>query len=138
MCDQNERVMLCVDDEPVVLTSLQQELAEHFGDDYLYEIAENAEEALEMIAELLDEGLKILIIVSDWLMPGLKGDEFLIRVHRQHPDIIKILLTGQADSDAVERAKREANLHACLRKPWKKDDLTRIIASGVRDREHVL
>ena len=38
---------------------------------------------------------------------GIKGDEFLIQVHRNFPKIIKVMLTGQADNDAVENAKKK-------------------------------
>ena len=59
------------------------------------------------------------MVVSDWLMPGIKGDELLIKVHQKYPKIITVMLTGQADVDAVERAVEEADLYCCLYKPWK-------------------
>ena len=39
-------------------------------------------------------------------MPGIKGDEFLIRVHQKYPKIVKVMLTGQADEVAIERVKK--------------------------------
>ena len=48
-----------------------------------------------------------IIIVSDWLMPGMKGDEFLIQVHQKFPHIVKVLLTGQADSEAILSQARQ-------------------------------
>lgn len=36
---------------------------------------------MELIDELKEDGLDILVIISDWLMPGIKGDELLISVH---------------------------------------------------------
>ena len=56
------------------------------------------------------------MIISDWLMPGMKGDELLIRIHELFPKVVKIMLTGQADEVAVNRAKELANLHCCLYK----------------------
>ena len=116
-------VILCVDDEKVVLKSLKTQLKEAFGEAYLYELAEDADEALELIHELSDDEDRIILIVSDWLMPGMKGDEFLTRVHQDFPSIIKILLTGQADELAIARAKEQANLHQCLYKPWSEEEL---------------
>ncbi|RKZ38234.1 MAG: response regulator, partial [Gammaproteobacteria bacterium] len=101
----DERVILCVDDEEIVLNSLEMQFKEQLGEEYTYEFAENAEDALEIIEELNEENVKILVVISDWLMPGLKGDEFLIKVHQKFPRIVKVLLTGQADEQAVERAK---------------------------------
>jgi CheY-like chemotaxis protein len=127
----SEKVILCVDDEEIVLNSLEMQLKDQFGDQYLYEFAESAEEALEIIDELHEEGTEVLVIVSDWLMPGIKGDEFLIKVHDKFPNIIKVLLTGQADEQAVERAKHEANLHRCIHKPWETTELINTIRSGL-------
>lgn len=125
-------VILCVDDEMVVLNSLKIQLKKEFGDAYLYEIAENADEAMEIIDEIEEEqASNILVIVSDWLMPGIKGDEFLIGVHKKYPKIVKVILTGQADELAIERVKKQANLHHCLYKPWDGKELVEIIKSGL-------
>jgi response regulator RpfG family c-di-GMP phosphodiesterase len=64
-------------------------------------------------------------------MPGMKGDEFLIKIHQRFPEVIKVMLTGQADEAAIERATQEANLHACLYKPWTEADLTQIITTAI-------
>lgn len=123
--------ILCVDDERVILDSLKRQLRRRFGNDYVYEMAESADDAWEIMQELLDDDVQVVVVVSDWLMPGMKGDEFLIKVHEQYPDVIKILLTGQADDHAVERARNQANLHSYLHKPWLEDDLVTAITSGL-------
>ncbi|MBF0469677.1 MAG: response regulator [Desulfamplus sp.] len=126
-----KKVILCVDDEKFVLDTLRTQITSHYGSDYECEIAENAEEALELIEEYHIDNLDLIIIVSDWLMPGIKGDEFLVRVHQKFPDIVKVMLTGQADADAIDRVKREASLHRCLHKPWKEHDLIETIKTGL-------
>jgi len=113
------------------LESLRSQLREAFGHAYSDEIAQDAEDALEVIDELQQEGTQVILIVSDWLMPGMKGDEFLIEVHRQFPEVIKILLTGQADQEAIARAQAQANLHRCLFKPWSETDLVESVQSGL-------
>ncbi len=123
--------ILCVDDEAVVLDTLEIELQKAFGNAYSYEFAESAEEALEVIEELNEEGVDILLIVSDWLMPGMKGDELLIQVHKKWPTIVKIMLTGQADEEAIERAQHQAHLHRCLYKPWDSKELIETIKAGL-------
>ena len=127
----SDKVILCVDDESIILNSLEMQLKDQFGDTYIYEFAESAEEALEIMEEFAEEGLELLVIVSDWLMPGLKGDEFLIKVHKKFPKIVKVLLTGQADEDAIKRVKNEANLHRCIHKPWDADELIDTIKTGL-------
>ncbi|MFL9454225.1 response regulator [Tolypothrix bouteillei VB521301_2] len=131
----SKSAILCVDDETVVLESLELELRRAFDDVYLYEFAESAEEALELLAELMENGIEIIVIVSDWLMPGMKGDEFLILIHRQYPNIITIMLTGQANKEAIERAVTQANLYAHLPKPWNSKKLIETIKSGIAQYE---
>lgn len=124
-------VILCVDDELIVLESLRSQLREAFGDTYFYEIAQDADDALEVINEFQDDQIDIIVIVSDWLMPGMKGDEFLIQVHQRFPRVIKVMLTGQADEAAIARAQEQANLHRCLFKPWTEAELISTIQSGL-------
>lgn len=123
--------ILCVDDEVVVLESLEIELKKAFGNAYVYEFAESGEEALEIIDELNEEDIDILVIISDWLMPGMKGDELLINIHKKFPKLVTVMLTGQADQEAVERAQAQANLYAYLHKPWKNSELIQTIKSGL-------
>ncbi len=126
-----KKAILCVDDESMILDSLKEQIENRLGDEYIYETAENAEEGLEVIEELVEDGTEVLIIVSDWLMPGIKGDEFLVEVHKRFPGIVKVMLTGQAQQEAIDNAKNNANLHACLFKPWAEDDLINTIKSGL-------
>ena len=125
------KAILCVDDEEMILTSLKDQLRNHFKDSYQYEFAESADEAMEVVEELHEDGMEVLIIVSDWLMPGMKGDEFLTKVHERFPNIVTVLLTGQADETAVDRTRRRANLHRCLYKPWSEKDLIETLVSGL-------
>ena len=127
----SESAILCVDDEVVILDSLKEQLKRQFGDRFIYEVAESAAEAWEVIEELQEDDIKVIAIVSDWLMPGIKGDEFLIQIHQRFPHLVTVMLTGQADETAIARAKEEANLHACLHKPWTEQELTQIITSAI-------
>lgn len=119
----NQQVIICVDDEKTVLRSLKAELQEAVGNDYIIEIAEGGEEALELIEELLEDGYEIPLIISDHIMPGMKGDELLKQAHLISPKTIKIMLTGQADVEAIARAINSANLYRYITKPWQAEDL---------------
>jgi adenylate cyclase len=120
----NELAILVVDDEPMVLESLAEELQRNFGQDYQIEAAESGEEALEIIKELHVERIEIAVVVSDHLMPGMKGDELLIQIHSQYPNILKIMLTGQAGVEAVGNVVNLANLYRYIAKPWDSTDLS--------------
>ncbi|MDX2063379.1 MAG: response regulator [Bacteroidia bacterium] len=118
-----KRAILCVDDEKIVLDSLQEQLRTTFGERFEYEIAESVEEAWEVIEDLVNDGYEMVLVISDWLMPRVKGDTFLIDVHAKYPETVTIMLTGQADPDAVQNAMENANLYAYIRKPWREEDL---------------
>jgi DNA-binding NtrC family response regulator len=129
----SNKAILCVDDEQIVLMSLRDQIARNFGDTYTYEIASSVEEAWEVIEEFCEEGISVLLIVSDWLMPNVKGDEFLIEVHKRFPHIITVMLTGQADEAAIERTRVEANLYACIFKPWTEEELVCTIRTSLEN-----
>jgi len=120
---KNKAVILCVDDEKIVLDSLQEQLESTFGDKFQYEIAESVDEAWEVIEDLVSDGFEMVLVISDWLMPRVKGDTFLVDVHKKFPSTVTIMLTGQADPEAVENAMNNANLHAYIKKPWREADL---------------
>lgn len=127
-----KNTILCVDDEKIVLDSLKTQLRTLFGDNFNYEIAQNGNEALDVVEELQEDNLDVIIVITDYVMPGMYGDEFLIKLHQKHPKIRKIMLTGQADDNAIKRAREKANLLFCIRKPWTQDELAKIIHAGMK------
>lgn len=70
----NKPVILCVDDEKIVLTSLKEQLKRPFGKAFDIETVESAEEALELCNELLVEKIELPLLITDHAMPGIKGD----------------------------------------------------------------
>lgn len=126
-------IILCVDDEAVILNTIKTELKAALGSAYTYETAESGGEALELLEELNAEGVPLVVIVSDWLMPGMKGDELLIKVHQQYPAAVTLMLTGQADQQAIERAISEAGLFACLHKPVDGSQLTQVVNDALAE-----
>jgi len=124
--------ILCVDDEKIVLVSLKSQLKRHFENQYVIETAENGAEAIEIFKELLDEHIDVPVIISDQIMPGMKGDELLKVVHTFAPKTLKILLTGQADAESVGNAVNHANLYRYIAKPWEQSDLNLTVAEAIR------
>ena len=127
-----DKAILCVDDEKSILDSLKGQLKRNLGHEFIVEQAEDAKEAMEVLEELmLEQDIQVVVIVSDWLMPGVKGDEFLLDVHERWPGIKKILLTGHANVDAVHRLNAHDSLYAMIRKPWEEEELIDTIQSGL-------
>jgi two-component system sensor histidine kinase/response regulator len=127
----NKPVIICVDDEPSVLDSLKIELKKALGDECVIETAEGSEDALELFQELLDEQAEVALVLADYVMPGIKGDELLGRIHERSPNTLKIMLTGQATLEAVGNALRQAKLHRYISKPWQPEDLKLAVVDAV-------
>jgi two-component system, sensor histidine kinase and response regulator len=106
-------VVICVDDEPTVLDSLKVELRRGLGGQCLIEIAESGEETLELLDDLL-------------------GDELLHQIHDRSPRTINIMLSGQADLDAVGRSIQYANLYRFISKPWHSADLALTVSEALQ------
>ncbi len=126
------KAILLVDDEAIIVLALSRELRSAFGGEYRIETALSAEEAFEVIADLEREGCELVVVISDWLMPGMRGDDFLIAVRHRYPAIALIMVTGQADENAVERVVRDAKVLACIRKPWRGSEIIELIRSAMK------
>ena len=124
-------VIICVDDEPTILDSLEIDLLKAFEDKYLIETAQSGEEALELLSELLAEQYEVPLVISDHIMPNMKGDELLRSVHAISPKSLKIMLTGQADLEAVANAINYAKLYRYIPKPWQSDDLKLTVTEAI-------
>lgn len=116
-------VILCVDDDQPVLNQLSLQLTRRFGQTHVVECAQSAEEALGLIEESLARGDEVQVVICDQVMPGMKGDRFLEAVHQRWPEIMKVLLTGQAGLEAAIYAINHAGLHRWVEKPWEAEDL---------------
>jgi DNA-binding NtrC family response regulator len=127
----SREAILCVDDEAVILLAMKQELKRRFGSRYLIETALDASEAGAVIAELDEKGIRTALVISDWFMPGVRGDRFLVELRTRRPEIRSILITGNADDESVEKARAGAGICACLRKPWRSDELASTIEACI-------
>lgn len=128
----NRTAIVCVDDEQIILSSLGKQLKRNFGRDYDIELVSSAQEALFLCAELEAGGISIALVISDQRMPGMSGDEFIIRLHAAYPKIIKILLTGQAEADSVGNVVNAAALFRYIAKPWDETDLILTVKEALR------
>lgn len=123
--------IICVDDEAAILDSLKDQLKRQYPGCTI-EMAESGEEALELLAELHHENSPVALVISDQIMPGMKGDQLLTKIHQKYPDVLKILLTGQASPEAVVNAVNQANLYRYIAKPWEEADLSLTVSEALR------
>lgn len=121
--------IICVDDEKIVLDSLNSQLTRNFGSTYNYEFAESAEEALEVIDDLMNHDNEIIfVIISDWLMPGMKGDELLEKARQRVSGVKTILLTGHVENSLLREIESKTNGKIrTIFKPWSEKKLMDLI-----------
>ncbi|MGB7273025.1 MAG: adenylate/guanylate cyclase domain-containing protein [Geitlerinemataceae cyanobacterium] len=124
-------VIICIDDEITILDSLKIQLKQAFNADYLVETALGGEDALELVQELLEDRYEIALVISDYIMPDIKGDEVLKRIHETCPKTLKIMLTGQADIEAIGNAIKYAKLYRYIAKPWHSEDLSLTVSEAL-------
>lgn len=118
----NETI-ICVDDEEMILESLEMELSTVFNHRYDLELAQSGEEALELIGEIQEAGGEVPLVIVDYIMPEMKGDILLERIHQQSPHTLGVMLTGQSSLEGVIHAINHAQLYRYMSKPWQKEDL---------------
>ena len=78
-------VLLVVDDEPASVRAIVRALAE----DYQVLTARGGREALAVLA-----AQPVAMMIVDQRMPDMPGTELLARSAQEHPDMIRVLLTG--------------------------------------------
>src|SRR3990167_6214308 len=116
---QTYRILL-VDDEPKVLKSMQRIFRQ---ENYQITLAGNGQEALEHL-----KNGAFQLMISDYMMPIMNGAELLKRAKAIQPEMIRIMLTGHADTGAVMGAINEGAVYKFILKPWNDDDLRVTVA----------
>jgi two-component system, probable response regulator PhcQ len=102
--------VLFVDDEQNVLKSLKRAL---FDEPFEQYYALGPEEAFRILAEN-----EIDLVVSDHIMPEMEGLTFLKHVMDLKPEVVRVILTGQADLQLAMQAINEGEVFRFLTKPW--------------------
>jgi signal transduction histidine kinase len=125
-------VILCVDDENIITDALKDQLQRKFGSKFDIETSDSGEDALEFISELVEDSIDVPIVIADYIMPGMKGDELLKEAHDKSPETLNILLTGQANIEGVTNAINFANLYRYIAKPWDQDDLEMTVKEATK------
>ncbi len=119
--------ILFVDDEPNVLAAFQRQLRKQFSVD----IAVGPKEGLVALENWRDYA----VVVADMRMPEMNGVEFLARVKAFAPDVVRMMLTGNADQTTAIDAINEGNIFRFLNKPCPPDKLTLALEDGLRQHQ---
>ncbi|TVQ67441.1 MAG: response regulator [Balneolaceae bacterium] len=126
--------ILVVEDEPEVLDSIMRDISD-FEAFFPIEMADTAEEARELIREILDRDDQVGLILCDHVLPGDNGVELLVEMQKSEETrkTRKVLITGQAGLKETVRAVNEAELRHYIAKPWEKEELISIVTEMLTD-----
>ena len=126
----NKGKIVVVDDEKIVTSAFSTLLkVEGFSDAHFFN---DPKEALEFLKTNTPD-----LVISDFLMAGMNGLEFLTEVKNLYPEVSRILLTGYADKENAIKAINEVGLYRYIEKPWNNDDLIINIKNGI-ERSYLL
>lgn len=118
MMQEKKGRVLCVDDEPALLRSLQWLLEKDFD----VKIALGGAEGLREVREHDFD-----VILSDQRMPGMTGAEFLGQARAISPRAMRILLTGYTDMETLLSSVNEGEIWRFVNKPWDREELSNLV-----------
>ena len=116
--------ILLVDDDPLLLAGLNRQLRRHFH----ILTATGGLEALQMVEAQADP---LMVVVSDYRMPGMNGIDLLAQIKALRPDTVRMMLTGSTDLRTAIQAVNEGHIFQFHLKPCPADTLARAIDEGV-------
>jgi len=121
--DPSQVKILCVDDEPNVLSALRRMFSLEGCE---ISTADSGAAALEQLA-----AQNFDVIISDMQMPHMNGAQLLQQVREQWPDTMRLLLTGTADLANAVAAINQGEIYRYISKPWNDDELLGVVKSAV-------
>lgn len=118
--------ILCVDDEPNILASLQRLFRKN---QFRVLCADSAAAGLAVLAqEAVD------VVISDMRMPECNGADFLERVRAGWPATMRLLLTGYADIGSIVGAINRGEIYRYITKPWNEEDIMQVVRDALARR----
>lgn len=124
--------IICVDDQREVLDAVVRDL-QPLSEWFTIEECESADECLELLEELDDQGEHIALVISDHVMPGKSGVDMLSEIasDNRYRHTRKILLTGLASHQDTIHAINEAGVDRYFEKAWDAKELLKTCKSLV-------
>lgn len=115
--------VLCVDDEPNILSALKRLFR---GKGWLTITAGSAKAGLTLL-----ESQAVDLVISDMRMPEIDGAQFLAQVRTRWPHTMRLLLTGHSDVNAIIEAINRGEIYRYITKPWDDNDIVLIVRQAL-------
>ncbi len=111
-------ILFAIDDDPQVLRAVVRDLRTRYRSTYRILSTTSAEEALDSLLELKNQGETVALFLSDNRMPQMQGVDFLEKARRYFPEARRVLLTAYSDTTSAIKAINDVRLDYYLLKPW--------------------
>lgn len=121
--DTARPTILCVDDEPSILSSLRRLFRAH---GYQVLAAESGQAGLKLL-----ETEHVDLVISDMRMPEMDGVVFLEHVRQRWPSMLRLLLTGYADIGSIMGAINRGEIYRYIAKPWDDNDIILTVKDAI-------
>lgn len=121
------KIILCVDDEKNILSSLKRTL---MPEGYEVITASSGPEGLDLLAQH-----KVDVVIADQRMPIMMGTEFLRKVKEQHPHIVRIMLSGYSDFNSLVSAINDGEIFRFISKPWNNEELKQCVYLALEEKK---
>lgn len=118
----NDNVLI-VDEDKSVLKALNRVLRKEV---YRVYLAASAEEALTIL-----EAVPCKVVISEHILPGMNGTDFLATVKVRFPDVVRVMLTGFLTRETAVSAINDAEVYRLFTKPWDEAVLKQTVHSAV-------
>jgi DNA-binding NtrC family response regulator len=113
------QVVICIDDDPPVLSAIRR-LLRH--EPYEVLTTEDPEEVLRIVSSR-----EVALVIADQRMPRMLGTELFKAVRQKSPGTACVILTGHADLSDIAGAMNEGAVDRLIRKPWDDSDFRKLI-----------
>ncbi len=116
--------LLYVDDEAINLLAFSKD----FGQNYNVFTAVSPKKGFKILKEN-----EIHLIISDYLMPGMNGTEFLGEVKKKYPDSKLILISAYDDFSILVKAVNDIGIFRFIGKPYEPKKFGQIITNALNN-----
>lgn len=121
--------LLLIDDEPNILSALRRELQSTYA-------VQPFSDPQQALLHCRDNRVDLAIV--DYKMPQMNGVEFLKQFGKLQPDAVRLMLSGEADFNALISTINETHIYRFISKPWDSTELAATLAEALSHREQAL
>lgn len=126
MTTEIKHTILCVDDEPPILSVLRKILE----DRYVIFTVSSGEDALDILNRH-----EVAVVIVDQKMPSMSGVELLKHVKESYPYTVRIVLTAYADIHDLVDSVNLGEIYRYIHKPWETQTLLDVLADAIKKYE---